>query len=547
MPRLGPADFPCPEPTGLVQDADDYKRQFEIKNLFAEKDIIREVRNDKKALMSAGIAQSAEEIKEELMREIPPPAKHQYVQEIRDSVNQCKSLVDDFLFRVMQEDKTVRTQTPILPFLINSTEMRKKRLEIQERAKENAAAAANVYTLAKDNDINNYDYEKYLEELEFPPTIKIQKIINRVLNTKTTLQRLRKAPPNIMNSKELQNLANSFLWWIYEREFGQCRRNILNKIYNKMAYSFVSLLNIQAGKARDDILDHLPTIVAQIVWLALWHQFTDDWASLARPVFLSALVHDCFMQISGTPPEIACWRHWPFIELIENEDEPIPVEIQTLLATSPQIIQHNLRKFTPKSTNLDEHEIAEKPKTKAERIQETQVVPSVSDLSLQVGEDESTVVSKSVDLTSEATPNLMKFVTNSFDIGTHSPLYRYLVETRKTFQRKAKRIELGIIPDIRGFTSKLDLADQVVEHVKMQKTRGNEQIKADRKLDVRDVDLMRQEIATLTKRIENAKRIKDKELLNRTLKEANAFLHEQKAAELLREHQNKMPLPYENQ
>lgn len=67
------------------------------------------------------------------------------------------------------------------------------------------------------------------------------------------------------------------------------------------------------------------------------------------------------------------------------------------------------------------------------------------------------------------------------------------METRKTFQRKAKRIELGIIPDIRGFTSKLDLADQVVEHVKMQKTRGNEQIKADRKLDVRDVDLMRQE------------------------------------------------------
>lgn len=114
------------------------------KIMFSFKDIIREVRNDKKALMSAGIAQSAEEIKEELMREIPPPAKHQYVQEIRDSVNQCKSLVDDFLFRVMQEDKTVRTQTPILPFLINSTEMRKKRLEIQERAKENAAAAGQL-------------------------------------------------------------------------------------------------------------------------------------------------------------------------------------------------------------------------------------------------------------------------------------------------------------------------------------------------------------------------------------------------------------------
>ena len=45
------------------------------------------------------------------------------------------------------------------------------------------------------------------------------------------------------------------------------------------------------------------------------------------------------------------------------------------------------------------------------------MVPSISDLSLHVGEDESTVVSKSVDLTSEATPNLMKFVTNSFDIG----------------------------------------------------------------------------------------------------------------------------------
>ena len=54
-------------------------------------------------------------------------------------------------------------------------------------------------------------------------------------------------------------------------------------------------------------------------------------------------------------------------------------------------------------------------------------------------------------------------------------------------------------------------------------------------------------IAKLTKRIEKAKRIKDKELLNKTLKEANAFLHDQKAAELLREHQNKMPLPYENQ
>ena len=63
----------------------------------------------------------------------------------------------------------------------------------------------------------------------------------------------------------------------------------------------------------------------------------------------------------------------------------------------------------------------------------------------------------------------------------------------ENIQRKAKRIELGIIPDIRGFTSKLDLADQVVEHVKMQKTRGNEQLKNDRKLDVRDVDLMRQE------------------------------------------------------
>ena len=37
MPRLGPADFPCPEPTGCVQDADDYKREFAIKNLFAEK------------------------------------------------------------------------------------------------------------------------------------------------------------------------------------------------------------------------------------------------------------------------------------------------------------------------------------------------------------------------------------------------------------------------------------------------------------------------------------------------------------------------------
>lgn len=48
-----------------------------------------------------------------------------------------------------------------------------------------------------------------------------------------------------------------------------------------------------------------------------------------------------------------------------------------------------------------------------------QVKPSISDLSLQVDEDESTVVSKSVDLTSEAPPNLMKFVTNSFDIGKH--------------------------------------------------------------------------------------------------------------------------------
>ena len=37
MPRLGPADFPCPEPVGLVQDADDYQRQFDVKNLFAEK------------------------------------------------------------------------------------------------------------------------------------------------------------------------------------------------------------------------------------------------------------------------------------------------------------------------------------------------------------------------------------------------------------------------------------------------------------------------------------------------------------------------------
>jgi hypothetical protein len=150
---------------------------------------------------------------------------------------------------------------------------------------------ANTYILAKDNDINNYDYEKYLDELEFPPTIKIQKIINRVLNTKTTLHRLRKAPPNIMNSKELQNLANAFLWWIYEREFGQCRRYILNEIYNKMAYSFVSLLNIQAGNARDDILDHLPTIVAQIVWLALWHQGI---GCISKPINLSFQHFGCY-------------------------------------------------------------------------------------------------------------------------------------------------------------------------------------------------------------------------------------------------------------
>ena len=72
-------------------------------------------------------------------------------------------------------------------------------------------------------------------------------------------------------------------------------------------------------------------------------------------------------------------------------------------------------------------------------------------------------------------------------------MYRYLVETRRTFQRKAKRIELGIIPDIRGFESKLNLADQVVEHVKIQKNRGNEQIKEKRKLDVKEVDKMRKE------------------------------------------------------
>ena len=35
------------------------------------------------------------------------------------------------------------------------------------------------------------------------------------------------------------------------------------------------------------------------------------------------------MQISGTPPEIACWRHWPFIELIGTrlKFEKSPVQI----------------------------------------------------------------------------------------------------------------------------------------------------------------------------------------------------------------------------
>ena len=46
MPRLGPADFPCPEPVGLVQDADDYQRQFGIKNLFAEKVSTQSIENE---------------------------------------------------------------------------------------------------------------------------------------------------------------------------------------------------------------------------------------------------------------------------------------------------------------------------------------------------------------------------------------------------------------------------------------------------------------------------------------------------------------------
>ena len=91
------------------------------------------------------------------------------------------------------------------------------------------------------------------------------------------------------------------------------------------------------------------------------------------------------------------------------------MEIQTLLATSPQIIQHNLRKFKPKSTNLDEDEIIEKPKTKAERILENTAKPSSESL-LSLG-DESTVASESVDLRSEAPPKMMNFVTKNFDIG----------------------------------------------------------------------------------------------------------------------------------
>jgi hypothetical protein len=95
-------------------------------------------------------------------------------------------------------------------------------------------------------------------------------------------------------------------WWIHEREFGQRREEVIRNIYSQMSNCFVNLLLDTNGSVKEKLLNNLGSILAQSVWLCFWVKFSENRAEVTKPSFLSALYHDCAVQISGRYTIFGC-------------------------------------------------------------------------------------------------------------------------------------------------------------------------------------------------------------------------------------------------
>ena len=150
----------------------------------------------------------------------------------------------------------------------------------------------------------------------------------------------------LCSSNYLQNLLSATFWWIQEREFGDKREYILRELYGQMSSSFVTLLLSTQGSSRDKLLNNLSAILSQAVWMCFWMQFPQNRHEITRPEFLSALCHDCSVQISGCPPQVASWRSWDFLYLVGfqgQQSDKIPLELQSLLGLSADSISDAIK------------------------------------------------------------------------------------------------------------------------------------------------------------------------------------------------------------
>lgn len=318
-------------------------------------------------------------------------------------------------------------------------------------------------------------------------------------------------------------------WWIHEREFGQKRQSILRDIYTQMSSSFVTLLLSTQGSTRDKLLNNLAAILAQAVWLCFWMQFPENRVDITRPVFLSALCHDCTIQISGCPPQVASWRSWDFLHLVgvEKQSDKIPSELMSLLGLSVQSISgaikniHNRPTFDINGTD----EAVEKGQliftdlpVEMEEQNKSKTGDDRTDLSTKLS-TKKTVIKKSVNM-----PTLPEFRRDCFDLATHSPLYRFQIMTETGTVRTIQRTELTSIPDPRGYQPILDSSKKFLTNSKKQQNRTETMVKENRRRLRRSMEEVRKRIEGLKTRINKAKESKEKTALEEVLMEAQHYL-----------------------
>ena len=352
----------------------------------------------------------------------------------------------------------------------------------------------------------------------------------------------------LCSSDHLQNLLAATFWWIHEREFGEKRHAILRDLYAQMSSSFVALLLSTQGSSRDKLLNNLSAILSQSVWICFWMQFPENRVDITRPAFLSALCHDCSVQISGCPPQVASWRSWDFLYLVgvERQSDKVPLELQSLLGLSIDSISGAIKDINNRQ-NFDINPTDEKVK-KAQLVfadlslepeksaEGSKQVEEQTDVSTKLGEkDWRNGVGRTVRNVVRATPAVgvrnvpdmprkPEFRRECFDLATHSPLYKFQIMAEKGERRTVQRTELISIPDPLGYQPILESSRKFLSNSKKKQNRTETMVKENRRRLRKAQEAVRKRIEGLKNRINKAKESKEKSELEEVLMEAHYYL-----------------------